>query len=183
MGAKSTLEEHDLIQGCKVQDRRSQAALYHMYAPKLYTVCLRYMGTEADAQDVLQEAFIKIFRALPAFRGDGSFEGWMRRIVVNTAIEQIRKKHLLTTLIAEQQEETLESETASAIDQLSEQELLRMIQSLPPGYRSVFNLYVVEGYAHKEIASMLEITEGTSKSQLARARAMLQEKIKFLSLP
>lgn len=183
MGVKSTSEEHELIEGCKVQDRRSQAALYHLYAPKLYAVSLRYMGTEVDAQDVLQEAFIKIFRALSAFRGDGSFEGWMRRIVVNTAIEQIRKKHLLTTLIAEQHEENIESEMASAIDQLSEQELLGMIQSLPTGYRAVFNLYVVEGYAHKEIALMLEITEGTSKSQLARARAMLQEKIKSLTLP
>ena len=98
---------------------------------------------------------------------------------MNTAIEHIRKKHVITAQINEQQEESLVSEAVSAIDHLSEQELLRMIQSLPPGYRSVFNLYVIEGYAHKEIATMLEISEGTSKSQLARARAMLQEKIKM----
>ncbi|MFZ9718449.1 MAG: RNA polymerase sigma factor [Chitinophagaceae bacterium] len=181
MKEKHPATAEELIAGSKAEDRRSQQALYQLYAPTLYAVALRYMGTQADAQDVLQESFIKIFRAIHGFRGDGSFEGWIRRIVVNTAIEHIRKKHVITSAIETQQEEALESETASALDQLGEQELLQMIAALPPGYRSVFNLFAIEGYAHKEIAELLQISEGTSKSQLARARLMLQEKIKLQS--
>lgn len=170
--------EHDIIKGCLQQDRRMQALLYNRFSPKLYAVCLRYMGNEEDAQDVLQDAFIKVFRNIDKYRGEGSLEGWLRRIVVNTAIEHIRRKQLLVSGITEKEEQTIENKTASAFDKIGEKELLEMIRSLSPGYRTVFNLFVIEGFSHKEIAELLNINEGTSKSQLARAKMILQEKIK-----
>ncbi|MBY0477559.1 MAG: RNA polymerase sigma factor [Chitinophagaceae bacterium] len=153
-----------------------QKQLYDQFSPKMYAVCLRYMGNADDAQDILQEGFIKIYKNLERFRGDGSFEGWIRRIFVNTAIEQIRKKKLNVSL--SEREETIEFKTVSAIENINAKDLLNIVRELSPGYRSVFNLYVVEGYSHKEISELMGISEGTSKSQLARARMILQEKIK-----
>jgi RNA polymerase sigma factor (sigma-70 family) len=135
------------------------------------------MGNSDDAQDVLQEGFIKVYKNLERFRGDGSFEGWVRRIFVNTAIEQIRKKKIDVS-ITEKEEETIEYKTITAVDKINEKDLLKVVQELSPGYRTVFNLYIVEGFGHKEISEMMGISEGTSKSQLARARMILQEKIK-----
>ena len=170
------ISDADLIKGCIEGDRRMQKQLYDQFSPKMYAVCLRYMGNADDAQDILQEGFIKIFKNLERFRGDGSFEGWVRRIFVNTAIEHIRKKKLNLSLT--EKEDTIEFKSVSALDNINEKDLLKIVSDLSPGYRSVFNLYVVEGFSHKEIGELLGINEGTSKSQLARARMILQEKIK-----
>lgn len=167
--------ETDLIKGCIEGDRRMQKELYDRFSPKMYAVCLRYMGNADDAQDILQEGFIKIYKNLERFRGDGSFEGWVRRIFVNTAIEQIRKKKMDLSLT--EKEETIEYKSVSAVDNINEKDLLKIVSGLSPGYRSVFNMYVVEGFSHKEIGELLGISEGTSKSQLARARMILQERI------
>ncbi len=168
--------ETDLIKGCIEGDRRMQKELYDRFSPKMYAVCLRYMGNADDAQDILQEGFIKIYKNLERFRGDGSFEGWVRRIFVNTAIEQIRKKKMDVSLT--EKEETIEYKSITAVDNINEKDLLKIVSGLSPGYRSVFNMYVVEGFSHKEIGELLGISEGTSKSQLARARMILQDRIK-----
>ncbi|TWI84894.1 RNA polymerase sigma-70 factor (ECF subfamily) [Lacibacter cauensis] len=176
MQSNQTFTDADLIQGCIQGDRRMQKALYDKYAGKMYAVCLRYMGNADDAQDILQDGFIKVYKNLERFRGEGSFEGWVRRIFVNTAIEQIRKKK--NDLSLTEKEESIELKSVTAIENINEKDLMKVIKELSPGYRAVFNLYVVEGYSHKEIGELLGISEGTSKSQLARARMILQEKIK-----
>lgn len=158
-----------------------QEALYRQFSPKMYAVCLRYSGQPEDAQDILQEGFIKVFRNLERFRGEGSFEGWMRRIFVNTAIEHYRKAVNLYP-VTEQQEENTTDREWTALDRLTAKDLTKLIQGLSPGYRTVFNLYVVEGYTHKEIGDMLGISEGTSKSQLARAKNILQGLVKKQNL-
>lgn len=169
--------ESDLINGCLKGDSRMQEALYQRFAPKMYAVCLRYANNADDAQDLLQEGFIKVYRNLGKYRGDGSFEGWIRRIFVNTSIEYFRKKSAVLTGLSEREEKNIEDADISALDQLAEKDIIRFIQELSPGYKTVFNLYVVEGYSHREIADMLGISEGTSKSQLARAKGILQKKV------
>lgn len=155
-------------------DRIMQRELYNRFAPKMYGVCLRYAANAEEAEDILQEGFIKVFKKMSTFRGEGSFEGWMRRIFVNTAIEQYRKKIYLQP-ITEQEESTVEGKYLSVLDSLAEKDIISLVQQLSPGYRTVFNMYVVEGYTHKQIAEQLGISEGTSKSQLSRAKQILQE--------
>jgi RNA polymerase sigma-70 factor (ECF subfamily) len=169
-----SITETDLIKGCIEGNRRLQEQLYRQFAPKMYAVCLRYAGNADDAQDLLQEGFIKVYNNLIKFRGEGSFEGWIRRIFVNTSIEHFRRKNHLRT-VNETAEKNIEDKSLTALDNLGEKDILNLIQELSPGYRTVFNLYVVEGYQHKEIAQLLGISEGTSKSQLARAKNILQE--------
>jgi RNA polymerase sigma factor (sigma-70 family) len=176
-GDNPLVSESDLILGSIRGDRRMQELLYKTYSPKMYGVCLRYAGNPDDAQDILQEGFVKVFKNLTRFRGDGSFEGWIRRIFVNTAIEHYRRKVNMYP-VTENQENTIEDKDWTAFDRLALKDLLEIIQELSPGYRTVFNLYVVEGYTHKDIADILGISEGTSKSQLARAKAILQNVIK-----
>ncbi len=178
MQGNQNIEDHDLLNGCLAGDRRSQKQLYEKFSAKMYAVCLRYMGNADDAQDILQDGFIKVYKNLDKFRSEGSFEGWIRRIMANTAIEQLRRKKINFSVA--DKEEQLELKGANAVDKLGEKDLLTLVSSLAPGYRTVFNLYVVEGYGHKDIADMMHISEGTSKSQLARARMILQEKIKNL---
>jgi RNA polymerase sigma-70 factor (ECF subfamily) len=158
-------------------DRRMQEELYRRFSPRMYAVCLRYAGNAEEAEDILQEGFIKIFKKLDSFRGEGSFEGWVRRIFVNTAIEHFRRKRYLQP-VTEKEENTLEGKSLSALDDLAEKDILALVQQLSPGYRTVFNMYVVEGYTHKEIGDMLGISEGTSKSQLSRAKVILQDMVR-----
>ncbi len=171
------ISESDLIKGCLGGDRRMQEELYRRFSPRMYGVCLRYSGNAEEAEDILQEGFIKIYKKLESYRGEGSFEGWIRRIFVNTAIEHFRRK-IYQQPITEQHENTLEGKNLSILDNLGEKDLLKLVQELSPGYRTVFNLYVVEGYTHKEIGEMLGISEGTSKSQLSRAKVILQDMVK-----
>jgi RNA polymerase sigma factor (sigma-70 family) len=169
--------EADLIKGCMEGNRRMQEELYNRFSPRMYAVCLRYAGNAEEAEDILQEGFIKIFKKLDSFRGDGSFEGWIRRIFVNTAIEHFRRKRYLMP-VTEKEENTLEGKYTSVLDDLAAKDIMALIQELSPGYRTVFNMYVVEGYTHKEIADMLSISEGTSKSQLSRAKVILQDMVR-----
>jgi RNA polymerase sigma-70 factor (ECF subfamily) len=169
--------ESDLIEGCIQGNRKMQYELYERFSPKMYGVCLRYAANAEEAEDILQEGFIKVFRKINTYRGDGSFEGWIRRIFVNTAIEQFRKKAYLQP-ITEREESTIEGKYVSVLDNLAEKDIIKLIQQLSPGYRTVFNMYVIEGYTHKQIADVLNISEGTSKSQLSRAKLILQELVK-----
>lgn len=153
-----------------------QEILYHKYSSKMYGVCLRYSGNSDDANDLLQEGFIKVFKNLGKFRGEGSFEGWIRRIFVNTSIEHFRKKVKLYN-VTEVQENTVEDQDLTALDTLAEKDIIVLVNELSPGYKTVFNMHVIEGYSHKEIAEMLGITEGTSKSQLARAKGVLKKSL------
>jgi RNA polymerase sigma-70 factor (ECF subfamily) len=154
-----------------------QEELYRRFSPRMYAVCLRYAGNTEEAEDILQEGFIKIFKKLDSFRNEGSFEGWIRRIFVNTAIEHFRRKRYLQP-VTEKEENTLEGNYLSVLDNLAERDIMELVQQLSPGYRTVFNMYVVEGYTHKEIGDMLGISEGTSKSQLSRAKVILQDMVR-----
>jgi RNA polymerase sigma factor (sigma-70 family) len=172
----SAFTETELINGCVVGDREAQKALYHRYSAKMFSVCLRYAKDYHSAEDVLQEGFIKVFKYISKFRHEGSFEGWIRRIFINTSIEFLRKSISLYPIV-DAEDKPIDIMDENHFDDLDHQDLMHMVQSLSPGYRTIFNLYVIEGYSHKEIAKMLEINEGTSKSQLARARVLLQKKI------
>ncbi len=176
------IPESDLIKGCLKGNPQMQEELYRRFSPKMYAVCLRYAQDSDDARDLLQEGFIKVYRNLDRYRGEGSFEGWIRRIFVNTAIEYYRKKSLEYSRVSEKEETTIADADISVLDELAVKDIIGLIQELAPGYRAVFNLYVIEGFSHKEIADMLNISEGTSKSQLARAKSILQKKVEqFLS--
>ena len=170
------IPDGDLIKGCLAGDSRMQEALYNRFAPKMYAVCLRYSNNADDAQDLLQEGFVKIFKNLDRFRSEGSFEGWVRRVFVNTSIEHYRKKVNLTST-SEREEALIEDHSVNALDKLAEKDIIALVQDLSPGYRAVFNMYAIEGYSHKEIGTILGISEGTSKSQLARAKGILQKKV------
>lgn len=167
-----------IIKGCLAGDRRDQELLYRRHSSKLYAVCLQYTGNDEEARDILQEGFIKIFENLHNYKHEGSFEGWIRRIVVNTALERFRNRHNLYRVddidsISEPEAEPDNEDYAG----LEAYDLLFIIRELPPKYRMVFNLYALEGYSHKEIGNMLNITEGTSKSNLSRARSILQRRV------
>jgi len=172
--SNQSFSESDLIDGCIRGDRKMQYELYQRFAPKMYGVCLRYAGKVEEAEDILQEGFIKVFNKMSSYRGDGSFEGWIRRIFVNTAIEHFRKKTYLQP-ITETEEATVEGKYLSVLDNLAEKDIIQLVQQLSPGYRTVFNMYVIEGYTHRQIAEALNISEGTSKSQLSRAKMILQD--------
>jgi RNA polymerase sigma factor (sigma-70 family) len=169
--------ESDLIRGCIAGVRKFQEELYEMHAPKMYAVCIRYCANADDAKDVLQDGFVKVFKNVDKFRFEGSFEGWIRRIFVNTAIEHYRKKSNIYA-INEQIETSIVDQSTTAFEKLAERDLLSIINELSPGYKAVFNMYVIEGYSHKEIGDILKISEGTSKSQLARAKAILQKTLR-----
>ena len=173
-------ELQKILKGCLAGNKRDQELLYRRYSAKLYGVCLQYTGSHDDGKDVLQESFIKIFTNLHTFSGVGSFEGWMRRIVVNTALEKHRNRFYLFKV--EDLGMVVEPADVSGFSDysgLEAEDLLNLIVKLPPKYRMVFNLYALEGYSHKEIASMLNISEGTSKSNLSRARNILQKKVEI----
>ncbi|WP_316750831.1 RNA polymerase sigma factor [Pedobacter gandavensis] len=164
------------MEGCKAGTRKMQEALYQQTSSKMLVLCMRYAKDRMEAEDVLQMGFIKIFQKISEYRGDGSFEGWMRRVMVNTAIESYRKN--LRSLSVVPIEDAYEQPcTGFDFSRLGMQDLLKLIQKLSDGYRMVFNMYIIEGYSHKEIAAILGISEGASKSQLSRARAILREEI------
>lgn len=168
------ISESNLIKGCIEGNPHMQRLLYDRFSSMMYAVCLRYCNNPEDANDVMQEGFIKVYKSLSKFRAEGSFEGWVRRIFINTSIEHFRKKVKLYN-VSEVPENTIEEGDLSALDVLAAKDILNIINELPPGYKVVFNLHVIEGYSHKEIAEILGITEGTSKSQLARAKGFLKK--------
>jgi len=169
-------DEYELIRGCINQDARCQRMLFDKYAGKMMSVCLRYANDTMEAEDMIQDAFIKVFQYIGQFKFEGAFEGWIRRIVVNTAIRHLEKKKLHFKDIDDNSQNAPKIE-AQAYNHLGEEDLMKLINQLPDGYRLVFNLNVIEGYSHEEIAEMLNIQAGTSRSQLVKARKMLQQQI------
>jgi RNA polymerase sigma-70 factor (ECF subfamily) len=167
----------EIIKACIKGDRKAQKQLYQLFADKMFGVCLRYADNADEAKDILQDGFIKVFLNLKQFNHKGSFEGWVRRIMVNTALEKFRDRSYLFAVNMEQGYESKDSEYDHILSELAVQDLLKLIQELSPQYRMVFNLYAIEGYSHKEICEMLNIKEGTSKSNLSRAREILKEKV------
>ena len=168
----ASLYEHELIQRCCDGDRMAYRELYDLYAAELLAIAMRYMKTRPEAEDVLQEAFIKAFKNLAGFNRRSSLKTWLTRIVINTALNMLRKEHQNYNW---QSDRVMESETAVLpLQNFGFDELIGFIRQLPAGCRSVFNLYALEGYTHKEIAALLKISEGTSKSQYARAKGLLQ---------
>ena len=172
------LFESELIRSCIEGDRKSQKALYDRLAPRMFPVCIRYIGDRDQAADVLQDGFITLFTKLETYKGDGSFEGWARRIFVTTALMSLRKKDALKMSEELDMARGMKAETVSQTQQIGYKELMTLVTSLPPGFRTVFNMYSIEGYSHKEIAEILGISETTSRTQLSRARIWLQKKIK-----
>ena len=166
----------DIIRGCRRGNERCQERLYHFLAPRMYGLCLQYAENEDDAKDILQEGFIKVFTKIDQYSGKGSMAGWVRRIMINTALEKYRSqvRHVSFEQGTSAKEEFFEEDI---LDSLSAEEIIKLIQDLSPQYRLIFNLYAIEGYSHKEISEMTGISEGTSKSNLSRARAILQKKL------
>ncbi|NBC08233.1 MAG: sigma-70 family RNA polymerase sigma factor [Bacteroidetes bacterium] len=167
-------EEEGLIQACVRRERWAQQALYETYYSQMMGVCLRYANDEEEALDILHEGFIKVFRHIKKYQPGTSLTAWVRRIMVNTSIDYYRKNMRRRTEDIEQAYD-LSATDADAISQCSEREILAAIQELTPAYRAVFNLYVIEGYSHREIAEMMDITESTSRSNLVKARLKLKE--------
>ena len=170
------MTERDIINGCIKNDATCQRLLFEQYAGRLLTICLRYASDRPEAEDMLQEAFIKIFSRIHQYTWEGSFEGWMKRIVVNCALRALQKRKLRFSEL-ESIDNAAPQSGAYALSNLSEEELLKLISRLPDGYRIVFNLYVMEGFSHDEIGAMLGIEAATSRSQLVKARRMLQQQI------
>ena len=180
------MNETEMIRGCLKNDRASQKALYEQFYSRMLGVCLRYSKDRDEAKDILHEGFLKVFNSLKTFNGTGSFEGWIRRIMVNTAIDHLRKNKqnylIVSTVYANEKaagiaEEVNEDELAINIDK---EEILRAVQELTPAYRTVFNLFVIEEYTHREIAELLDISEGTSKSNLSKAKFNLKKNLMHL---
>ncbi|MFA8301364.1 MAG: RNA polymerase sigma factor [Hyphomicrobiales bacterium] len=172
--------EKELIEGCLSNNRKCQHAFYSKFSMKMYGVCLRYAKDEDEAKDILQEAFIKIFKSLQDFKGNGSLEGWVRRTIINTSINYYRKNLKFSNNVDLEYAESYESHTDDALSEITTKEVQEVISDLPDGYRMVFNLNAVEGYTHKEIGEMLDISENTSKSQLSRARNVLKNRMEEL---
>jgi RNA polymerase sigma factor (sigma-70 family) len=170
------MTEKEIIEGCLANKASAQEKLYALYSRRMMAVCLRYTKSRFEAEDIFHEAFVKIFRNIHMWQG-GSFEGWMRRIFVNTAINHYHQNKKYFDHVDASYAETMLSTSESAIGELSNQELLELINRLPEGYKLIFNLHVVEGYNHAEIAEMLKIAEGSSKSQLFKAKAYLKKLI------
>ena len=170
--------EQELIDLCIKGDRIAQRALYDRLASRMFPLCIRYVGERDTAEDILQDGFVTLFSRLDSFKGHGSFEGWARKIFVNTALMYLRKKDALKMSDEIETARNLSTDITSQMQNIGYKELMGLITSLPPGFRTVFNMYVIEGYSHKEIADMLNITETTSRTQMSRARAWLQNKIK-----
>lgn len=173
---RGMLSEQELIKGCAKGDRAAQKALYDRYCRKMLVVCQRYARSTQEAEDILQEAFIKIFNSIKSFRGEARLETWITRIIINTALNSQRQKLYLMPMV-DVLEINLPEEAEISLASFNLSELIAMVQALPDGCRVVFNLFAIEGYNHKEIAEMLNISEGTSKSQYSRAKSLLKLKL------
>ena len=172
------MNERQLIDGCKRGERRAQRELYETYARKMMTVCLRYVNDRETAHDLLQDGFVRVFTHIDAYQGIGSLEGWMRKIFVNEALGYLRKADILREAVDLEDAVELTQTDSSAVSDMAAAELMELVRALPMGFRTVFNLFAIEGYSHKEIGEMVRITESTSRSQYTRAKQWLQRKIK-----
>ena len=167
-----------IIDLCIKGDRASQKVLYDRLAPRMFPLCIRYIGDREMAEDILQDGFITLFTRLQDYKGEGSFEGWARKIFVNTALMSLRKKDALKMSEELEAVRGMKDDLPSQNQNIGYKELMKLVLGLPPGFRTVFNMYAIEGYSHKEISDMLGISETTSRTQLSRARIWLQNKIK-----
>lgn len=170
--------EQLLIKACLAGERTSQTRLYNIYAPKMLVVCLRYAKDKSEAEEIMLEGFMRVFTYLKKFTNKGSLEGWIRKIMVNCALARYRNKVHLVPLVEFNKDHEIKADSKDIVADMNTKELLKLIQQLTPAYRIVFNLYVFEGYKHIEIAGLLGISEGTSKSNLSDARKMLQKALK-----
>ena len=179
---KTMVENLDskLIESCIKGDRASQKAVYDRLAPRMFPLCMRYVGDRNQAEDVLQDGFLTLFTQLKNYKGEGSFDGWARKIFVNTALMSLRKKDALKMSEELDVVKGMKADVPSQGQNIGYKELMRLVMQLPAGFRTVFNLNVLEGYSHKEIGEMLGISETTSRTQLSRARTWLQDRIKKL---
>ena len=177
-----TLDLNQLIKKCQNNDRKAQHSLYKLYKDKLYALCLKYCKNHDEAQDNLQDSFITIFKKIDSYKGKGSFEGWMKRITINKAIDRYKREPYLEPIdnYAVAQEDTQIDEDTLPV---SLQNMLALIQELPDRYRLVFNMYELDNYSHQEVSELLNISVGTSKSNLHRAKIILKEKITALTTP
>jgi RNA polymerase sigma-70 factor (ECF subfamily) len=173
----SDIDLYKLIQECIAGKRSAQGQLYALFAPKMFVVCLRYAKNREEAEEILQEGFMKVYKSLAQFRNAGSFEGWVRKIMVNCALQKCRSKTHLHAIVPIDHSPVENNGYEDIMSQIDTKELLQLVQNLPAAYRMVFNLYVFEGMKHREIAKALGISEGTSKSNLYDARAILQKAI------
>jgi RNA polymerase sigma-70 factor (ECF subfamily) len=169
------MTDDELVRGCIAGDPKSQKALYQQFARKMMSICMRYANNRDQAQDMLQDGFVKVFQKMDHFRGDGPLGGWIARTMVNTALDHIRRNKPYDHSLDLTEAEHLHQEDATVMSSMTTDELMALIQALPAGYRSVFNLFAIEGYPHKDIAEMLGISENTSKSQFMKARAYLRK--------
>lgn len=169
------MTDEELVKGCVDNKAIAQKSLYERFSRKMYGVCLRYTDDKDEAQDILQNGFIKVFENIETFKATGSLEGWIRRIMVNTALNHYRQDKASRLKVDLDSVDYMLEGTDGVEGQLDAKELLKVIQTLPAGFRAVFNMFAIEGYSHKEIAEQLNISEGTSKSQYSRARAYLQK--------
>ncbi len=174
------MNEKQLIESCRKGDRIGQKELYNRFARKMMGVCYRYVNDKETASDLLQDGFVKVFSSLDSYSGTGSFEGWIRKIFVNTALEFLRKTDVLRDATDLDNTAELVQPDSSVISSMTADELMQLVHELPPGFRTVFNLFAIEGYSHKEIAELMNITESTSRSQFTRARQMLQKRVNAL---
>ena len=170
--------QQELIEGCIKREPTAQRKLYEIYAPRMLTLASRYAGDRERAKDILHDGFITLFNKIDSYSGTGSFEGWLRRIFVNTALMSLRKVDILRNTEEIDNAAGEISDFPGAVETMSSKELMELIASMPDGFRIVFNMYAIEGYSHQEIAKELNISEGSSRSQLSRARVWLQERIK-----
>lgn len=173
---KNTLES--LIEGCKKHDPKAQKGLYDLLSPAMLAVCMRYIKDAEAAKDTMQDGFVTLFDKISSYKGEGSFGGWARRIFVNTALMQLRRNDALKFSENIEDSQAMQMTQSNTLEKIGADEIFKLVNSMPDGFRTVFNLYVIEGYSHDEIAKMLSITVGGSRSQLSRARAWLQSKIK-----
>ena len=167
-------KEANIVDRCKRQDRKAQKALYEKYSPLFYAICMRYVKNRTEAEDLMVESFYKIFSKIDSYKGQGSFEGWMKRIVINESLMHIRKHKNLSLHVEIEKAYDLKEES-TIISDINYKEVLGLLDDLAPGYRTIFNLYIIEGYKHREIAELLGISINTSKSQLILAKKKLRE--------
>jgi RNA polymerase sigma factor (sigma-70 family) len=169
------ISDEEIVEGCLKGNRLFQKALFDRYSPRILAICMRYTNNTDEAYDILQDTFIKVFEKIISYKNEGSFEGWLKRICVNTALDHIRRNKMDKFTDDVDSVQFKLSSSQGTLDDLLAEDLMEILKSLPAGYRTVFNMYVIDGYSHKEIADHLNITESTSKSQFSRARAILQK--------
>lgn len=176
------MSEEDMLKGCQANKEMAQKCLFDRYSRVMTGVCMRYADSYEEAQDIVQDAFIKVFKKIGTFSGKGSLEGWIRRIMVNTALDYLRSIKNERFNVAIDDVQYMLKNKDVIVESMQANDLLKIIRTLPIGYKTVFNMYAIEGYSHKEIAEQLNISENTSKSQYSRARSLLQKKLEKIDI-